>query len=40
MLGSSKIYNTPVSLEPICVAKRMRCASPPESVYAVRDSVI
>ena len=27
----------PVRPEPICVASRMRCASPPESVAAVRD---
>jgi hypothetical protein len=25
--------------EPICVARRMRCASPPESVSALRSSV-
>ena len=31
ILGSSKIYNTPTNCEPICVARRMRCASPPES---------
>ena len=30
--GSSSTYSTPVSCEPICVASRMRCASPPESV--------
>ena len=26
MLGSSRIYSTPMSPEPICVARRMRCA--------------
>ena len=35
MLGSSRMYSTPVRPEPICVARRMRCASPPESVAAV-----
>ena len=35
MLGSSQTYSTPIRLEPICVASRMRCASPPESVPAV-----
>ena len=34
ILGSSSIYSTPTRPEPICVAKRMRCASPPESVPA------
>ena len=29
MLGSSRMYSTPTSAEPICVARRMRCASPP-----------
>ena len=28
--GSSRTYNTPVNREPICVAKRIRCASPPD----------
>ena len=28
-----------IRLEPICVASRMRCASPPDSVAAARDSV-
>ena len=39
MLGSSRTYNTPVKREPICVAKRIRCASPPLSVPALRFSV-
>ena len=30
--GSSRMYSTPTRLDPICVASRMRCASPPESV--------
>ncbi len=37
MEGSSRTYSTPRSLEPICVARRMRCASPPESVAAERS---
>ena len=37
--GSSKTYNTPVNLEPICVAKRIRCASPPERPPAFLDKV-
>ena len=32
MLGSSRMYSTPVRPEPICVASRMRCASPPARV--------
>ena len=28
--GSSQTYSTPISEEPICVARRIRCASPPE----------
>src|SRR4029450_2248259 len=32
--GSSKMYSTPTRLEPIWVASRMRCPSPPESVPA------
>jgi hypothetical protein len=39
MLGSSRMYSTPTSREPICVARRMRCASPPLSVSAERPSV-
>ena len=35
--GSSSTYSTPRSREPICVARRMRCASPPESVAAERS---
>ena len=30
--GSSSTYSTPIRREPIWVARRMRCASPPESV--------
>ena len=37
MLGSSSTYITPVKPEPICEAKRMRCASPPDKVSALRD---
>lgn len=36
MEGSSSTYSTPIRREPTCVAKRMRCASPPESVLAER----
>ena len=39
MLGSSRMYSTPCNPDPICVASRMRCASPPDSVSALRDSV-
>ena len=39
MLGSSRMYSTPISEEPICVARRMRWLSPPESVAAARESV-
>ena len=38
MDGSSSTYITPVSPEPIWLASRMRCASPPESVSAERVS--
>jgi hypothetical protein len=34
--GSSSTYSTPVRFEPICVARRMRCPSPPDSVAALR----
>ena len=34
MDGSSSTYMTPVRPEPIWLARRMRCASPPESVSA------
>ena len=34
--GSSSTYRTPVRPEPICVASRMRCASPPERDPAER----
>ena len=37
--GSSRMYSTPTSPAPICVARRMRCASPPESVPAPRARV-
>ena len=39
MEGSSKTYKTPVNLEPICVARRIRCASPPDKVPDERFSV-
>ena len=39
ILGSSKIYNTPVNPDPICVAKRILCASPPDNVPAGLDNV-
>ena len=37
MLGSSRMYKTPMREEPICVARRMRWLSPPESVAAARE---
>lgn len=37
--GSSRMYRTPTSPDPICVARRIRCASPPESVVAVLPNV-
>ena len=39
MLGSSRIYKTPMRDEPMFVAKRIRWLSPPESVAAARESV-
>ena len=36
--GSSNTYMTPVKPLPIWLAKRMRCASPPERVSAERES--
>ena len=39
MDGSSSTYRTPVSPEPICVARRIRWASPPARLPAVRSSV-
>ena len=39
MLGSSRIYNTPVKPEPICVASLILCASPPDKLPAGRDKV-
>ena len=36
--GSSNTYSTPCSPEPICVARRIRCASPPLRVLAARPS--
>ncbi len=39
MDGSSRIYRTPMRLEPICVASRMRWLSPPDRVAAERESV-
>ncbi len=35
--GSSSTYRTPISFEPICVARRMRCDSPPERDAAPRE---
>src|SRR5659263_133452 len=40
MDGSSKMYSTPIKPEPICVARRIRCASPPERVADERFSVM
>ncbi len=40
ILGSSSTYITPVSPKPSCAAKRMRCNSPPESVFTVRSKLI
>ena len=37
--GSSRTYITPVNRVPICVARRILCDSPPESVLARRSSV-
>ena len=37
--GSSRIYRQPISWEPIWVARRMRCASPPDRVLAARPNV-
>ena len=37
--GSSKTYNTPVNPEPICEAKRILWASPPDSVADSLDKV-
>ena len=39
MLGSSRMYSTPIRLEPICVARRIRWLSPPERVLAERERV-
>ena len=39
ILGSSNIYSTPVNPEPICVAKRILWASPPDNVPADLESV-
>ena len=36
--GSSRMYSTPTRLDPIWVASRIRCASPPDSVDAARSS--
>ena len=37
--GSSRTYSTPDSSLPSCDARRMRCASPPDSEPAARSSV-
>ena len=39
MDGSSRMYSTPIRLEPIWVASRMRWASPPDRVSLVRSTV-
>ena len=39
MEGSSSTYNTPTRPDPIWLARRMRCASPPERVAAERARV-
>ena len=39
MEGSSRIYRTPIRLEPIWVASRIRWLSPPERVPALRERV-
>jgi hypothetical protein len=39
MVGSSRTYSTPERPLPIWLARRMRCASPPESVGAARCNV-
>ena len=39
MLGSSRMYNTPISDEPICVASLILWLSPPESVPLERFNV-
>ncbi len=39
MLGSSSIYSTPIRLDPICVASRIRWASPPDRLPVARSSV-
>ena len=35
ILGSSRMYKTPTSCEPIWVASLIRCASPPDSDFAL-----
>ena len=37
--GSSKTYRTFINSDPIWVAKRIRCASPPDNVFADRCKV-
>ena len=37
--GSSRMYSTPMSVVPIWVASRIRCASPPERLMLARSSV-
>jgi len=37
--GSSRMYSTPISLDPILGRETMRCDSPPESVLAARSVV-
>ena len=37
--GSSRMYSTPISVVPIWVASRIRCASPPERLTLARSRV-
>ena len=37
--GSSRMYRTPISVVPIWVASRIRCASPPERLMLARSTV-
>ena len=39
MLGSSRMYATPTRPDPICVARRILCASPPERLAVPLDNV-
>ena len=37
--GSSRMYSTPISVVPIWVASRIRCASPPDRLTLARSTV-